>query len=52
MAKIFADVSENEITRTISMMFSETIDEYANCDVIRCWTGRFDGEQRPRKDGC
>ena len=34
MAKIFADVSENEITRTISMMFSETIDEYANCDVI------------------
>jgi thiamine thiazole synthase len=34
MAKIFADVSEKEITRTISMMFNETIDEYANCDVI------------------
>jgi ribulose 1,5-bisphosphate synthetase/thiazole synthase len=35
MAKIFADVSEKEITRTIAMMFNETIDEYANCDVIR-----------------
>ena len=34
MAKIFADVSEKEITRTISTMFNETINEYANCDVI------------------
>ena len=34
MGKIFADVSEKEITRTIAMMFNETIDEYANCDVI------------------
>src|SRR2546428_4592714 len=34
MAKIFADVTETEITRTISMMFNETINEYANCDVI------------------
>jgi thiazole biosynthesis enzyme len=34
MAKIFADVSEKEITRTIAWMFNETIDEYANCDVI------------------
>ena len=31
MTKIFADVSEKEITGTISMMFNETIDEYANC---------------------
>jgi thiamine thiazole synthase len=34
MAKIFADVTETEITRTISTMFNETINEYANCDVI------------------
>jgi sulfide-dependent adenosine diphosphate thiazole synthase len=34
MAKIDADVTETEITRTISMMFNETINEYANCDVI------------------
>ncbi len=34
MTKIFAGVSEKEITRTIAMMFNGTIDEYANCDVI------------------
>src|SRR6266516_487555 len=34
MGKIFADVTETEITRTISTMFNETMNEYANCDVI------------------
>lgn len=34
MAKIFADVSEKEITRTIANMFSETIAEYTDSDVI------------------
>ena len=32
--KIFADVSEKEITRTISLMFFETIQEYSDSDVI------------------
>jgi sulfide-dependent adenosine diphosphate thiazole synthase len=34
MTKIFADISEREITRAISTMFSETINEYASSDVI------------------
>jgi sulfide-dependent adenosine diphosphate thiazole synthase len=34
MAKIFADVSEKEITRTIASMFSETMAEYTDSDVI------------------
>src|SRR3712207_8347069 len=34
MAKIFADVSEKEITRTIAEMFSETMREYTDSDVI------------------
>ena len=34
MAKIFADVSEKEITRTIADMFNETIREYVDSDVI------------------
>jgi thiazole biosynthesis enzyme len=34
MGKIFANVTETEITRTISTMFNETMNEYANCDVI------------------
>jgi sulfide-dependent adenosine diphosphate thiazole synthase len=34
MAKIFADVSEKEITRTIANMFSETMAEYTDSDVI------------------
>lgn len=34
MTKIFADVSEREITKAISTMFSETINEYASSDVI------------------
>ena len=32
--KIFADVSEKEITRTIASMFFETIQEYSDSDVI------------------
>jgi thiamine thiazole synthase len=34
MAKIFADVSEKEITRTIAEMFNETMTEYTDSDVI------------------
>ncbi len=34
MEKIFADVSEKEITRTIVEMFSETMQEYTDSDVI------------------
>jgi len=34
MAKIFSEVSEKEITRTIAMMFNETVVEYSDCDVI------------------
>ena len=34
MTKIFADVSEKEITRTIANMFSETMAEYTDSDVI------------------
>ncbi|HKX82563.1 MAG TPA: sulfide-dependent adenosine diphosphate thiazole synthase [Nitrososphaera sp.] len=34
MAKIFADVSEKEITRTIADMFNETMKEYTDSDVI------------------
>src|SRR5574341_377713 len=34
MAKIFADVSEKEITRTITDMFNETMREYSDSDVI------------------
>ncbi len=32
--KIFADVSEKEITRSIASMFFETIQEYTDSDVI------------------
>ena len=32
--KIFADVSEKEITRSIASMFFETIQEYSDSDVI------------------
>ena len=31
--KIFADVSEKEITRTIASMFNETIQEYSDSEV-------------------
>ena len=34
MAKIFSEVSEKEITRTIAMMFNETVVEYSDSDVI------------------
>ncbi len=34
MAKIFAEVSEKEITRTIADMFNETMREYTDSDVI------------------
>jgi len=34
MEKIFADVSEKEITRAIATMFNETITEYTDSDVI------------------
>jgi sulfide-dependent adenosine diphosphate thiazole synthase len=34
MEKIFADVSEKEITRTIASMFFETIQEYSDSEVI------------------
>lgn len=34
MAKIFADVSEKEITRTIAEMFGETMRDYTDSDVI------------------
>jgi thiazole biosynthesis enzyme len=34
MAKIFANVSEKEITRTIAAMFNETMTEYTDSDVI------------------
>ena len=34
MEKIFADVSEKEITRSIASMFFETIQEYSDSDVI------------------
>ncbi len=34
MAKIFADVSEKEITRTVAEMFNETMREYTDSDVI------------------
>jgi sulfide-dependent adenosine diphosphate thiazole synthase len=34
MEKIFADVSEKEITRAIVTMFNETMEEYADSDVI------------------
>jgi thiazole biosynthesis enzyme len=34
MAKIFADVNEKEITRTIAEMFNETMREYTDSDVI------------------
>ena len=32
--KIFADVSEKEITRAIASMFYETIQEYSDSEVI------------------
>src|SRR5918911_3249216 len=34
MEKIFADVSEKEITRAIATMFHETMEEYTDSDVI------------------
>lgn len=34
MEKVFADVSEKEITRAIACMFNETLVEYADSDVI------------------
>ena len=34
MPKIFADVSEKEISRSIAAMFMETINEYTDSDVI------------------
>lgn len=34
MPKIFADVSEKEISRTIAAMFMETINEYTDSEVI------------------
>jgi thiazole biosynthesis enzyme len=34
MPKIFADVSEKEITRSIATMFMETMNEYTDSDVI------------------
>ena len=34
MEKIFADVSEKEITRAIASMFNETIQEYSDSEVI------------------
>jgi thiazole biosynthesis enzyme len=34
MNKTFAEVSEKEITRTIASMFNETIQEYADSDII------------------
>jgi thiamine thiazole synthase len=34
MGKIFTEVSEKEITRTIAQMFNETLIEYSDCDVI------------------
>jgi sulfide-dependent adenosine diphosphate thiazole synthase len=34
MEKIFANVSEKEITRTIAAMFNETMTEYTDSDVI------------------
>lgn len=53
MAKIFADVTETEITRTISTMFNETINEYANCDVIIIGAGPAGlTASREWKDGC
>jgi len=39
MAKIFADVSEKEITRTIATMFNETMAEYTDSDVINIGAG-------------
>lgn len=39
MAKIFADVSEKEITRTIATMFNETMAEYTDSDVIIIGSG-------------
>src|ERR671927_1842687 len=34
MEKIFADVSEKEVTRAIANMFNETMEEYTDSDVI------------------
>ena len=34
MPKIFADVSEKEISRTIAAMFMETLNEYTDSEVI------------------
>ena len=34
MPKIFADVSEKEISRSIAAMFMETMNEYTDSDVI------------------
>ena len=34
MEKVFADVSEKEITRAIASMFNETIQEYSDSEVI------------------
>ncbi|MDF2737335.1 MAG: putative thiazole biosynthetic enzyme, partial [Nitrososphaeraceae archaeon] len=34
MPKIFADVSEKEISRTIAAMFMETMNEYTDSEVI------------------
>src|SRR6266540_7570116 len=34
MDKVFANVSEKEITRAIVSMFNETITEYSDCDAI------------------
>src|SRR5918992_444649 len=39
MAKIFADVSEKEITRTVEEMFNETMREYTDSDVIMIGAG-------------
>jgi thiamine thiazole synthase len=34
MARIFSEVSESEITRTITSMFNDTLQEYSQSDVI------------------
>jgi sulfide-dependent adenosine diphosphate thiazole synthase len=34
MARIFSEVSESEITRTITSMFNDTLQEYSRSDVI------------------
>ena len=34
MARIFSEVRESEITRTIASMFNDTLQEYSQSDVI------------------